>query len=111
MKERTDFPIAPLPVSHKQYRALTGIAVREDKKYYDLVVKDYVAQPGRINGGIHAGEPLPFVPSADDAEPPSPTIAEDSSLIQRFPTNTGSDIGRPTFNTDGIAVEIRFRKR
>lgn len=111
--ERTDFPIAPLPVSHKQYRAITGIAVIVDAQKYDVFVKDYVSQPGRTNGGIHAGEPLPVVPyQTAPVIGPQPTMDDNPADIQPpFPLNTSTNIGRPTYTNEGVAVEIRFRPR
>ncbi|HEY9787279.1 MAG TPA: pilus assembly protein TadG-related protein [Candidatus Obscuribacterales bacterium] len=117
-----------LATSHKQIRAITGLALQNAiGKSYDIVLKDYVYQPGRVLGGIHAGEPVGEVPT-----PPTyqtqigfdicpPAFADDSSMgnsleekaqaLSNFPVGPGSGALRPTFKKSGVAAEIRFRAR
>ncbi len=46
-------------VSHKQWRAVSGILVHSTgNRYFDLIVKDFVHKSGRTLGGKHGGEPL-----------------------------------------------------
>lgn len=105
------------PVSHKQYRAVTGLAVYSttNKKYYDIFVKDYVFQPGRMQGGIHAGEPL--LPVEPDRTPPAAgkvilkQIDEGTPFTNLFPIGPAVGAIRPSYQQTGIAVELRFRAR
>ncbi|MBX9949185.1 MAG: hypothetical protein K2Y39_08475 [Candidatus Obscuribacterales bacterium] len=46
-------------VSHKQWRAVSGIILHSTgNRYFDLIIKDFVHKPGRALGGKHGGEPL-----------------------------------------------------
>ncbi len=63
-----DIPTTALSVSDHKYRAQSGMAIfssNSNQKVYDAFLRDFVYQPGRINGGIHAGgpinQPLPIV--------------------------------------------------
>ncbi len=101
-----------LPVSHMQWRAVSGIAVHsQNGKFFDVVIKDFVHKPGRMKGGLHAGEPLgnPLPPS----EPASKTteIGENPAVVGEFPVGPSQGAPRPTYSQGGIAVEFRFRER
>ncbi len=101
-------PTLGLPVSQKQYRGVTGLAVASaNKKYYDVAIKDMCYSLGTVNGGKHAGEP--FLPS-NSTEPTPPTntqIEDNTKLTMLFPS--GAATVRPTYNSPNVAVEIRFR--
>lgn len=104
-----------LPVSHKQWVGVSGLGYRTalpDEKTFDVFLKDYVWQPGRTLGGLHSGEPLgdPTPPLASGAAP-VPSIKENPVFASKFPVGPASGAVRPTWNKNGIAVELRFKKR
>ena len=71
----TIIPIGPnfvLPVSNDQYFARSKFAVADQAKIYDVFSRDFVFQPGRHHGGIHAGEPLPVDAFKTDGYVPPP---------------------------------------
>ncbi|MCC7527933.1 MAG: hypothetical protein IT342_05385, partial [Candidatus Melainabacteria bacterium] len=105
-------PLPELPVSHMQWRAVSGIALHsQNGKFFDVVIKDFVHKPGRMKGGLHAGEPLgnPLPPS----EPASKTVEidENPAVVAEFPIGPPGGAPRPTYSRGGIAVELRFRER
>lgn len=107
-------PSVTTPVSHKQFMAVTGLAARNtNSRLFDVIVKDYVYQPGRQKGGIHAGEPFggskDTTPPIGDAD--SKRILEELLSTQEFPTGPRDGAVRPTYQKAGIAVEIRLRAR
>ncbi len=108
----SDTPTTALAVSDHQYRAESGLVIlSSNKKVYDAFLRDFVYQPGRINGGIHAGEPI---------NQPLPTVAGGGmgGLLDENPANTvvfstgpgGGDV-RPTYQTKGVAVQLRLKAR
>ncbi len=107
-----DTPTTALAVSDHQYRAESGMVIfSSNKKTYDAFLRDFVYQPGRINGGIHAGEPI---------NSPMPTIPGGgiSNLLDEhavnsivFTTGPGGGATRPTYQTKGVAVQLRFKTR
>jgi hypothetical protein len=111
----TSMPLLPdtsTPISHKQYRAVAGLAVYStNKKYYDIFVKDYVFQPGRMQGGIHAGEPLGVDPDKTPPEKGPKKAIDEATYISEFPQGPAGGAVRPTYQQTGLAVEIRFRAR
>lgn len=106
---------------------------------YDLYIRDQVCHPGVNQGGMHAGEPMDlakvaFAPSHDlggsglgAARAPKstglpPAITDQSDFAEKsgFPdtayntysTGPGSKNSlRPTYRTNGMAVDIRFRRQ
>lgn len=112
MSDQAMTPSQELPVSHNQWRAVSGLALHStNTKFYDLIVKDFVHKPGRIAGGLHAGEPLgaPKPPSSGTAQ--SKQIDDTPAMVGRFSTGAPQGEPRPTYFTGGIAAEIRFRQR
>ncbi len=108
-------PLLSLPVSHKQWNSVSGFAFRtQDAKYFDIIIKDFVSQPGRSKGGVHAGEPFGEdlqTPANGNTAQLANTIIEDPALLGRFPQGPSGGAIRPTYTRNGIAVDIRFRQR
>ncbi|HEY9777526.1 MAG TPA: hypothetical protein V6C81_27430 [Planktothrix sp.] len=109
----SEMPIAgsTLPISNKQWYSVSGLDVNSGQMY-DSYCTDYVFQPGRINGGIHAGEPLlasAIVGPGATGKPPN-TIALGSTPVA-FPTGPSQGAVRPTYSSLSVAVEMRFRSR
>lgn len=117
-----------LATSHKQIRAITGLARQNaNGDSYDIVLRDYVYQPGRILGGIHAGEPLGVIPSPPefqttisfdmmqpafaDASSMGNSLEENPAALSNFPVGPGGGAPRPFGDQSGVAVEMRFRRR
>jgi hypothetical protein len=103
-----------MSVSNKQYRAITGLGIiSTNKNMYDLQITDFVRLPGRTNGGVHAGEPL-NVPGTLGNNPASGsyvsgTILENATwTYQEFLSGFGV---RPTYNSEGTAVDFTIRMR
>lgn len=108
-------------VSQNQWIATSGSAVQEGLLSYDLVIKDHCYQPGRIEGGLHGGQPLgqQFGPGATQS---TTTIADlftgqkayaaqitPPVDIGPFPPPVGSG-PRPTYSSmDGHACDFQFR--
>ena len=47
-------------IADRQLFAVTGSALQSSRGFmYDVLINDCVNRPGRLRGGIHAGEPLP----------------------------------------------------
>lgn len=104
-----------LPVSQDQWYAATGLGLQSANNFdYDVYIRDYVFSPGRKKGGNHAGEPLgdaPAPPASSGPNKDQPLIDEPPSMLSSFPVGpAGGDI-RPTYKKQGIAVDIRIRKR
>lgn len=101
-------PTVGLPVSQHQYRGVTGLAIKStNKKYYDVAIKDMCYTLGTASGGKHAGEPF-LISSNTVPTPPTNTQIEDNTQVTMlFPSGGGTV--RPTYDTSGVAVEIRFR--
>ncbi|HEY9719313.1 MAG TPA: hypothetical protein V6C69_17685 [Trichormus sp.] len=105
------------PVTQDQIYARSGITLigvtGGVKTLYDVYIKDYVNQPGRTLGGVHAGE------SMGDANAPMVNrIAgigrEIDELLAAgtFPTGPGNGAVRPTYQQkDAVAVDILVRGR
>jgi hypothetical protein len=101
-----------LPISQRQYQAISGIALYSlDKRYFDVFVKDFDFAVGRTNGGIHAGEPF----GGSTNTMPGPTsvlsILENPVSTQLFPLGPAGGAARPTYAKMGVAVQVRFRQR
>jgi hypothetical protein len=100
-------------VSNEQYRATSGLGViSSNQNSYDLQITDFVHQPGTANGGLHAGEPL-NLPGLQGTNP-NP-FANTSSMFENttwpyIEFLQGAGI-RPTYNTEGIAVDFTIRLR
>lgn len=99
-------------VSHKQIYAVSGLAIHSSAGgVFDIYLKDFCYQPGRQQGGIHAGEPLPLadtnITPAVGSNPPD--LLGQSSLMKRgFPTGSGI---RPSYEDVSVAVNIECRSR
>lgn len=107
-----DVPVTPVyPASHNQVYTITGLISDSNKFEYDITLRDFVRQPGRIKGGIHAGEPFPFENLPATPASTSTNLEEDPDTFAKFPLGTGADVVRPTYLKNGIAVELRFRRR
>jgi hypothetical protein len=113
----TEVPIGglTLPVSNKQWYAVSGLGYETpSRQTYDVYCTDYVFQPGRVQGGIHAGEPLLASVitggSAGSGQPPN-TIQLNPSSSAAFPTGPSAGAVRPTYTALSIAIEIRVRAR
>jgi hypothetical protein len=115
-------PQVNMGVSQNQWRAISGLGfdcLSPDGKSgncFDLQLTNFVYQEGRIRGGKHGGEPLPNPgvlttnPLAAVANPP--TLLENTTWpYQSFTTNSGTPVVRPTYNNEGIAVDLAFRLR
>ncbi len=107
LKEIDPAPVL-LPVSHKQWISVTGVTVQSQNQFYDVYIRDYVNQPGRIRGGIHGGEPLPQVVPPPPSQPVN-TIQFNANNLAIFPMGPPGGAIRPTYQTNGIAVEIRIQ--
>jgi hypothetical protein len=101
-------------VSQNQYIAISSLAIEsKNQQNYDVIVVDSGLLCGRPQGGQHAGEPL-LVPDPPPSYvvPPSASSGTGFPLIPvpnvAFPKGTGV---RPTYSTDGIAVDVIFRER
>lgn len=107
-----DTPSVALAVSQKQYRVESGMIIfSSNKKIYDLFMRDFVYQPGRTNGGLHAGEPIdgsgPQVAGGGTTQP----LDEHQTTTAIFSTGPGGGTVRPTYQTTGVAVQVRFKAR
>ncbi|MFN8554778.1 MAG: hypothetical protein U0103_25175 [Candidatus Obscuribacterales bacterium] len=103
-----------LPVSHKQWYAVSGLLAIDESlgTAYDCSIRDFVYQPGRINGGKHAGEPLRI--TADMASPADTdrnSISEDLANAVQFDAGPIGGAVRPSYSNPSVGVEIKFRKR
>jgi hypothetical protein len=102
---------------------------------YDAYFRDFVRQRG-VGSGRHVGEPLSYNPKKDYGStgcgagayglpPPGgsglpPTISEQTDfavstnpapVYKRFTMGPSGGAPRPTFTTDGITCELRFRRQ
>jgi hypothetical protein len=109
------------PVSDKQLYSRSGLVYLgpptlppANRSIYDVYVKDFVYQPGRINGGKHAGEvPGDPIPPFNNG-PPDPYGREIDELTNAgtFPSGPPGGAVRPTYQQKtGISVDILFRVR
>jgi len=118
-KDRTGAVVTPsltinngvLPVSNNQLIATSGGAILSSNKLvYDVFVRDFVYQPGRIKGGLHAGEPMSLIDLT--AVPPATT---NPGLVQlanfSYPSGPSGGAVRPTYQQTGSAVDVTFRAR
>jgi hypothetical protein len=98
-------PAVTLPVSQNQFQTYSGLAYYSPStgNRYDLYLTNYVFQPGRTNGGEHAGEPLDGTPVAGPANAPS-FIPDSNFLI-----GPGGGTVRPTYQSTGCAVDVSFK--
>jgi hypothetical protein len=107
-----DTPSTALSVSDHQYRGESGLVIfSSNKKTYDAYLRDFVYQPGRINGGIHAGEPInspqPTVPGGGISN----ALDEHAANSIAFTTGPAGGAVRPTYQDKGVAVQLRFKTR
>lgn len=107
-----DTPTTALAVSDHQYRAESGLVISSvNKKTYDAYLRDFVYQPGRIKGGKHAGEPInspePTVPGGGTTN----ALDEHATDSIVFTTGPSSGAPRPTYQSKGVAVQLRFKAR
>ena len=100
-----------LPVSQNQLIATSGGAIySSNKTVYDVFVRDFVYQPGRIKGGLHAGEPMSLVKLS--TEPPAtrnPGLVQSASFD--YPPGPAGGAIRPTYQQTGSALDVTFRAR
>lgn len=104
---------AVLPISHKQVRAIAGVPIRVTDDHFDVIIKDFVYQPGRVNGGKHGGEPFPLAFVTNNANmPPSSKQLEENKDTLAFPVGAaGGDVRRFPDPVNTIAVEVQLRSR
>ncbi|HEY9713952.1 MAG TPA: hypothetical protein V6C72_10810, partial [Chroococcales cyanobacterium] len=107
-------------VSSGQWVAIAGGAMRSSNgNFYDLVVKDNVYNRGTAAGGVHGGQPLgnqlpatAQAPGGGTGGVPSPLLVLDEPAPVNgeypWPISHAGEV-RPTYNTVGQAVDIRFR--
>jgi hypothetical protein len=116
-----------LCVSQDQWRAISGLAIDlslngsvssniANYNFYDVELTDFVNKEGRINGGKHGGEPLSnpgvMVNNPSAANYTAQTLQENPTLpYQSFLTNSGANVARPTYTSEGIAFDVTFRQR
>jgi len=104
-----------MPISQMQPYGRSGVAFMlsgGNATFFDVYIKDYVYQPGRILGGNHAGQPLEistYAPGMPDGK--GRQIDEYPTLTYQFPTGPPNGAVRPTYQNEGIAVDILFRVR
>jgi hypothetical protein len=118
-----DYTVVPgvpnhyLPVSEKQWRAVSGLAFSSANrtKYFDVYVMDYVFRPGRIAGGRHTGEPLNLdalnTPTAFNTGILSTNTLKSSKLFATFPVGPGSGALRNSYKEKNLAVVIHLNLR
>jgi hypothetical protein len=107
-----DTPTIALPVSHKQYKVLSGLALRSvTNNFYDIILKDFVNQPGRPVGGIHAGEPFGGSNSTVAGGGSGLQMDENPLATMLFPTGPMGGAVRTTYQNLSTAVEVRFKQR
>lgn len=103
--------LAIMPVAHRQYRAVSGIALDTDTYDFDLIVKDFVNRRGRIEGGDHGGEPYPWTGGTVKVIAQPREIDDEVTMVYTYPPLTG-DTKRPGWsNSLAVCSEIRVRKR
>lgn len=121
-----------ITVSNKQWRGTTGLAYHASNgRFYDVYIRDFVYQPGRTLGGLHAGQPMANqIPAgasvststiallqgvlngpaawAQESDPTGQEIEDNGTGSAPSP---GSGL-RPTYcDKRGVAVDIKFRAR
>lgn len=80
-----------MAVGHKQFRAVSGIARDEDDDAFDIIVKDYVRNRGRVGeGGKHGGEPYPWVGGTVEIVAQPRKIDDEVSKVYVYPALNGN---------------------
>jgi hypothetical protein len=113
------YTVQPMPanvttvISQNQYYAVSGFAVHSSNgQAYSAYIKDFSYQPGRQQGGDHAGEPLDIAnaPVAGGSKSSKATTQLTQASMSRRIFRRGPPGGavRPTYNQMGIAVEIEL---
>ncbi|MGH9547988.1 MAG: hypothetical protein ACRD3W_01385, partial [Terriglobales bacterium] len=105
-----------LPVSDKQWRAIEGLGYASANMHlYDVQLTDFVYQPGRIQGGLHGGEPMSGKVMPGTPPPPGPPVQNfyppPANPYFAFLTGPGGGTVRPTYTKTGMAVDVTFRQR
>ncbi len=103
------------PISHHQLYSRSGVTLipgGSPSGLVDVYMKDYVYQPGRIRGGIHAGEPADLS-NLPPLGPPSGIGRQIDEDYNTPPFQIGPAGGavRPTYFKDGVAVNLLFDPR
>lgn len=112
LSTKNQVPTMELPVSNKQWRAISGIGVHsKDNKFFDVIGKDFTYQPGRTKGGDHGGEPLGVPKPASTVGVQTSGLADNPALLTEFPQGPGGGGPRPTYIDGGTSFELRFRLR
>ncbi|MBS2002899.1 MAG: hypothetical protein JST44_15415 [Cyanobacteria bacterium SZAS LIN-5] len=103
------------PISHKQLYSRSGIALIPGgipKGLVDVYVKDYVFRPGRITGGIHAGQPVELGNGPAAGPPPGLERQIDETYkTSAFSVGPVGGANRPTYFKDGVALNLLFDPR
>ena len=105
----SEYPQLGMPISNKQFRAISG-SVFNGAKEDDIkvVVRDFVLNESRTLGGLHAGEPYFPGPDSVSAPPATGSLDETYKSFGLFPVGPAGGYVRPTYKKTGCAVEIRF---
>lgn len=110
----------PLPaklikaISHHQLYSRSGITLLpggNPSLLIDMYMKDNVYQPGRIQGGIHAGEPLGV---SNIILPPPAGIGryiDENNKTYDYPNGPNGGLTRPEYLSTGDAVNLLFNPR
>lgn len=104
------------PISQNQLYAVSGLSMpasgSSSPSMCDVFLKDNVYQPGRVQGGEHAGQPLPLpVPPCTNIPLPNLQLSEyqPAGSYPRGPSQGGI---RPTYTSnEAVAVDILIRPR
>lgn len=103
------------PISQHQLYSRSGIALIPGgvpSGLVDVYVKDYVFQPGRMKGGLHAGQPVEL--SNGPVQGPPPGIGrqiDENYATSGFAMGPAGGANRPTYLKDGVALNVLFDPR
>ncbi len=103
------------PISHNQLYSRSGVTLipsGSPSALVDVYMKDYVYQPGRVRGGIHAGEPVELSNLPLLGPPPGIGRQIDENYnTPPFSMGPAGGANRPTYLKNGVAVNLLFDPR
>lgn len=103
------------PISHNQLYSRSGVTLIPGgipSGLVDVYMKDYVFQPGRARGGIHAGEPVELSNLPLLGPPPGIGRQIDENYnTPPFAIGPSGGAIRPTYLKNGVAVNLLFDPR